>query len=156
MSNNTAKTETTGDLPLSSSSLRESTVTGIHTREGLSGQEALGREVGLAWGLHVDCWAGDALAVLLGDRLALPAAQQQLHLLAEEAGGQRVQDGVQGTVDGQHKDHHPGVYGAWREQHACIDILSETATLQYTTAYGLCEGLVVCPLIHRLRNMFRE
>lgn len=38
---------------------------------------------------------------------SLPATEEDFHLLSEEAGGQGVHDGVQGTVDGKDEDDHP-------------------------------------------------
>ncbi|TNN54723.1 hypothetical protein EYF80_035066 [Liparis tanakae] len=37
----------------------------------------------------------------------LPTTQQDFHLLSEEAGGQGVQDGVQGAIDGEDEDDYP-------------------------------------------------
>lgn len=84
-----------------------------HLWDGYIGHAALLVE-GLAPGLHVDDRAGQALVVLFESHLPLPVAQQLLPLLTEEAGGQGVEDGVQGTVDGQDEDHHPGRYGPCR------------------------------------------
>lgn len=68
-------------------------------------------------GLHVDGGAGETLTVLFTCRATLPATKEDLHLLSEEAGGQGVKDGVQGTVDRQNKDHHPGVYRSCVDEH---------------------------------------
>lgn len=38
---------------------------------------------------------------------SLPATEQELHLLSEEAGCQSVQDGVQGTVDWKNENNNP-------------------------------------------------
>lgn len=58
--------------------------------------------------LHINDTAGQALTLLFHAWLPLPLAQKQLHLLSEEAGGQGVEDGVQGAVNGQNEDHQPG------------------------------------------------
>lgn len=48
--------------------------------------------------------------------MSLPAAQEKLHLLSEEAGGQGVEDGVKGAVDWKNENHHPGVYCSCRDK----------------------------------------
>lgn len=58
--------------------------------------------------LHKDGGRGDALAALFS---SLPATEQGLHLLSEKAGRQRVQNRIQGAVDGKNEDYHPAGNG---------------------------------------------
>lgn len=48
--------------------------------------------------------------------MSLPLAQDQRYLLSEESGSQGVQDRVQGTVDRQDEDHHPGCDGSLKRK----------------------------------------
>lgn len=58
-------------------------------------------------GLREDGGRGEALAVFFQRVASLPAAEGDLDLLSEKAGGQGVENGVQGTVDGKDEDDHP-------------------------------------------------
>lgn len=71
---------------------------------------------GNLWGLHEDGGRGEAFAVFFQHVSSLPAAQGDLHLLSEQAGGQGVEYGVQGTVDGKDEDDYPAGDGVYRRR----------------------------------------
>lgn len=88
----------------------------IHVCQRQSLQGNFGGVFCISRGLHVDGGAGETLTVFLGRRVPLPAAQEKLHLLSEEAGGQGVEDGVKGAVDRKNENHHPRVYCPCRDK----------------------------------------
>lgn len=97
-------------------SLALSPILVIHVCQRRSCQGNFCRVFCISRGLHVDSGAGETLTVFLWRGVSLPAAQEKLHLLSEEAGGQGVEDGVKGTVDRKNENHHPGVYCPCRDK----------------------------------------